>query len=46
MLSEQVRQLLNMVVNLQNENVRLRKEIDKSSISKRSGWKNFFGGDV
>ena len=45
-LSEQVCQLLNMVVNLQNENVRLRKEIDKSSISKRSGWKNFFGGDV
>ena len=32
MLSEQVRQLLNMVVNLQNENVRLRKEIDKSSL--------------
>lgn len=31
-LSEQVRQLLNMVVNLQNENVRLRKEIDKSSL--------------
>lgn len=22
------------------------KEIDKASISKRSGWKNFFGGDV
>jgi hypothetical protein len=22
------------------------KEIDKNSISKRSGWKNFFGGEI